>query len=179
MPVRRSRGSRKRSSRGEGAGGGAPSASKALTHEYTMGEIDKLEKIHQTRTPQAQHTDNSIKAGIAPTPHHWIKYPNRWDVPGVDYPEGKARRVMNQRSEESQRADRAKQAPIASTPEAWAKQPSKYDYPGIDTKTKTNPLSTPTKAKKHLAEVVEKYRKKLGIKGYQKHPGPTVQNHRL
>ncbi|MFH2109952.1 MAG: hypothetical protein ABIJ47_01690 [Candidatus Bathyarchaeota archaeon] len=177
---RRTRQRRPRPRRDKGQGIGAPSRSMAEKEPYTFTErdVEALRQIHATRSWQAQRTDEHLIAPIAPSPSHWIKHPGRLDVPGVDYPDTKARKAMEKRSEAAQRTDKALEAPLAPTPEEWMKHPEKYDYPGVDTRQKTeakearvdeqkigNPMAAPDAAKKFLADVVEKYRRKLDIKG--------------
>ena len=48
-----------------------------------------LRDIHEMRTKQAQITDEALTATLAPTPEHWIKHPEKYDIKGIDYPENK------------------------------------------------------------------------------------------
>lgn len=40
--------------------------------------------IHESRSEKAQLADESFNAPIAPTLGHWMRAPNRWDLPGID-----------------------------------------------------------------------------------------------
>lgn len=40
--------------------------------------------IHESRSEKAQIADESFNAPIAPTLGHWVRAPNRWDLPGID-----------------------------------------------------------------------------------------------
>lgn len=42
------------------------------------------EDIHESRSEKAQVADESFNAPIAPTLGHWVRAPNRWDLPGID-----------------------------------------------------------------------------------------------
>ena len=177
---RRTRHRRTRPRRGKGTGVSPPSRAKSQgkEHDWTERDIETLKELHAQRSRVAQATDEALAAPIAPTPAHWIKTPGELDVYGVDYPEGRIRRQHERRSKTAKATDLAKKAPLAPTPEEWTEHPEKYDLPGVDTPgrkkisekpprvtKRKNPLATPTQAKKYLADVVEKYRRRLGVKG--------------
>jgi len=44
----------------------------------------QADQIHEARSEKAQSADESFNAPIAPTLGHWVRDPNRWDLPGVD-----------------------------------------------------------------------------------------------
>jgi hypothetical protein len=44
----------------------------------------QADQIHEARSEKAQAADESFNAPIAPTLGHWVRDPNRWDLPGVD-----------------------------------------------------------------------------------------------
>lgn len=46
----------------------------------------KASKIHSKRSLIARRTDEALLARITPSPEHWIRTPNRYDVKGVDTP---------------------------------------------------------------------------------------------
>jgi len=176
--MRRSKTRRSRPRREKGAGGASlPARSRAQErpHEWKMSEIEALREAHAQRSYAAQRTDEALVAPIAPSPTHWLRRPGEYDVYGVDYPEGRARRQHEKRSKIARATDLAKKAPLASTPEEWAKHPGRYDLPGVDTPQKArprgpkaderNPMGTPDQAKRYLSDVVEAYRRKMGVKG--------------
>ena len=147
--VRRTRSKRSRPKRSKGAGGvSLPSRNRSQSdHDWTKREVDSLRSIHELRSATAQATDNALDAPLAPTPGHWIQYPNRFDVHGVDYPEHRTPKAKLD-MEPHERMDKVEAKP-----------------PRLNEQKTSNPLKTPVAAKKYLAPLVEKYAKKLGIRG--------------
>ena len=89
MTPRRTRTKRTHKKRNKGTGGiNLPNRNKNDYPNDTKG-LQVLQDIHEMRTRQAQITDEALKATIAPTPEHWIKHPERYDIPGIDLPENK------------------------------------------------------------------------------------------
>ncbi|MFH2109988.1 MAG: hypothetical protein ABIJ47_01885 [Candidatus Bathyarchaeota archaeon] len=180
MTLRRTktqRRSRPRRERGKG-GVGLPNRGRTQDKpsEWKESDVETLRELHAQRSYVAQKTDEHLIAPIAPSPSHWIKHPGEYDVYGVDYPGWKIKKQMEKRSDAAQATDRALKAPLAPTPEEWMKHPEMYDLPDVDTPQKTkakplrvdeqkNPMGTPNAAKDYLADVVETYRKRLGVKG--------------
>jgi hypothetical protein len=146
MTVRRTK-SKKRSRprRDKGQGGVSPPSrarsEQREAYRWTEQSIDQVREIHAMRTDQARATDEALVAPIAPTPSHWIRYPERYDIHGVDYPG--ARIPMTKKGlppHERQTVAIAKQEPMAA-----------------------NPMQSSRKAKAYMADLVEKYRRKLGV----------------
>ena len=87
--MRRTKPRRTRPKRKQNTGGISPPN---RTHSKEVSDGDRrayqvLRDIHEQRTQQAQITDEALYATLAPTPEHWIKYPDRYDIYGIDYPE--------------------------------------------------------------------------------------------
>jgi len=138
MTIRRTKTKRTRPRRDRGPGGMSPPNRSRTTNEnyqWNQSDIKRLQEIHAARTWQAQITDEALVAPIAPTPDHWIRYPDRYDIQGIDYPEHK-------------------------TPQEQTTTPTKASRKTSHTQ---NPMQTPDTAKKYLANIVEKYSAKLGI----------------
>ena len=54
-------------------------------------------QIQASRTKRAKKLDKKLKAKLAKSPEQWAKYPNRYDLKGVDYPSSKKRRLTGRR----------------------------------------------------------------------------------
>jgi hypothetical protein len=90
--VRRSKpAKRTRKKRDKGQGVNPPSRSRGdqEVHRWTEECIQQLKEIHAARTPQEKVTDEALLAELAPTPSHWIREPEKYDVHGIDYPEAR------------------------------------------------------------------------------------------
>ena len=108
---RRTRSRRTRPKRATGQGISGPSRGGKAEHDWTKREVDSLRSIHELRSATAQATDNALDAPLAPTPGHWIKYPNRFDVHGVDYPEHKTPKAKRD-LEPHERMDKVEANPL-------------------------------------------------------------------
>ncbi|MFH2109883.1 MAG: hypothetical protein ABIJ47_01340, partial [Candidatus Bathyarchaeota archaeon] len=143
----RQRRTRPRRDKGQGVSPPARSMAQAKEYQWTERDVEQLKELHAARSWQAQRTDEALVAPIAPSPGHWIKTPGEYDVHGVDYPELKTPKAKRE-LEPHQRMKEIEAKP-----------------PRVDDQKIANPMGSPDKAKKYLADVVEKYRRKLGIKG--------------
>jgi len=149
--MRRTRSKRTRPRRTTGQGISGPnrqSKNETKSHQWSKRDVDNLRKIHELRSPTAQAVDNALDAELAASPGQWIKYPNRYDVHGVDYPETKTPKAKRD------------MAPHQRMEPVKPEKPKKKPKP-----SKKNPMTTPVAAKKHLKPLIEKYSKKLGIEG--------------
>ena len=98
MTPRRTRTKRTHKRRNRGTGGASlPNRSKTRKEEPNQ----VLRDIHEMRTRQAQITDEALTATIAPTPEHWIKHPERYDIPGIDLPENKTKKQTSKHNKPS------------------------------------------------------------------------------
>jgi len=52
--------------------------------ELPLGLYGEAKQIHEARSSKAQAADESFNAKIAPTINHWLRNPNKWDLPEVD-----------------------------------------------------------------------------------------------
>jgi len=86
---KRTRNKRSREKRRNGQGAGASKKNRSQDTMITPRDLRQARKAHSLRSPQARHTDESLKARLAGSLDEWLANQNRLDLPGVDYP-GKA-----------------------------------------------------------------------------------------
>jgi len=156
--MRRVRTRRPRRKRDKGTGHTPPRPKRSLAekaYEWRERDIDRLRRVHETRTPTARSVDEALVAPIAPTPEAWLRKPNEYDVHGVDYPELKVPKAK----QGLEPHERMQEAPPERQKAAKASRVSKRKT------TSPNPFETPSKAKKYLAPLVNHYKQKMGVKG--------------
>jgi len=112
--MRRVRTRRPRRKRDKGTGHSPPRPKRSLAekaYEWRERDIDRLRRVHETRTPVARSVDEALVAPIAPTPEVWLRKPNEYDVHGVDYPElvPKAKQGLEPHERMSQDSEKARQ----------------------------------------------------------------------
>jgi len=141
----RTRNKRTRDRRDKKGAAGAPRKNRSNSEsesEVTSKQLKSAAKIHQMRSRQARSTDEAMRAPIAGDINQWLAEPNRYDLPGVDYP-GKS---LDKAMEELDRQQTQKK--------------QKKEKPG-----KANPFKDSRTAKQHIEPILEAYKKTLGIKG--------------
>lgn len=159
MTRRRTRTKRTRKRKNKGTGGiNLPNRN---TRNQTGEEksMQVLRDIHEMRSRQAQITDEALKATIAPTPEHWIKQPQRYDLPGIDYPETQKQETKQTKKHKKPNLKQLKELYTEAIPDKpttnprTGKQPQEHWLPSTLEKELINEWNRPEEEKTGVALV--------------------------
>ncbi len=70
--------------------------------------LRQAQMYHETRDPNAQELDENLVAKIPEDPDKWFEQPNQYDLPGIDFPEGKVKQKQEQKSQPNQKEKKLK-----------------------------------------------------------------------